>query len=766
MTRPLPPIVRGPITPAALSVRVTAVTPKATVDLFVAGESIGRAASISGGTLWVPILGMLTVGQSVTARQETSGGTSDESAQPVTVVDVPNPLPAPVFVSPLSTCMSRLRLDGLVPGATVLVRQGATVVGKTVAGQSSDFVSIDPSRSLTAGARLEATQEIVVGSAALVSPRVRSLPIVGTNRETSLSPPGIGQPVTACRTSLDFFGMTPSADATVDNEGTPISWLNVASAYNGWGAPTLKQGKLSAKQGFPRCNMESAETTVAVGPPKAPGQPVIQSNPCPKLRKVHLTGLEPGAVVVLSTVVPHPSTPGLVIVTPIGEATASSATEDFDLPVGIEPVTDTGAAVLLTARQTLCGLPSIDAVRVGFATPGGPFGVPTITAPIYECSRRVRVTGAHPSSLLQPFYADTGDPIGDSLLATESGAALPLWFPLAAHRMALVRQVGCDADGDSPVERVADLPNPLAAPIIAEPVRPKAAEVRVSGCVPGARVHLLVNNVVRKSIDTFDANPMIPTADLGLAENDALWAMQTMCTNGSSIEGRPTVVEKGSMAVHVQPNTPITRGTTASVTVFARDADTAVPITGAQVFLNGVLVGQTGVAFALSPTLGQANPTGLVKEPAAHNDASFLIALSDPPPKPKGKLYLNVGPTVLIPNTLRLVSASWNVTTVWTPVQNFAAGSPHTYVTLPDPPPSPADRRVSVVLDTTWEVAGTINGFPFPYQHFKGHVNPNPTLLAWEGADLTASWLVQWGIEYDDDGNPWLLVVTNFQGTQ
>jgi hypothetical protein len=32
--------------------------------------------------------------------------------------------------------------------------------------------------------------------------------------------------------------------------------------------------------------------------------------------------------------------------------------------------------------------------------------------------------------------------------------------------------------------------------------------------------------------------------------------------------------------------------------VSAKDADTGVPITGAQVFLNGALVGQTGVAFA------------------------------------------------------------------------------------------------------------------------------------------------------------------------
>jgi hypothetical protein len=763
MTKPLPPIVHGPITPSNPAVRITAVAPNATVEILVTGASIGSAASISGGTLWVSITGTVTAGQTVTARQKTSGGTSDESAQPVTVVDVPNPLPAPVFVSPLSTCISSLRLDGLVIGATVLVRQGGTVVGKTVAGQPSDFVAMDPTASLTAGARLEATQEIVVSGATLVSPPMLSLPIDGTNREKPLPPPGIGQPVTACRTSLDFFGMTPSADVTVDNNGTPMQWLNVASAYNGWGAPPLKQGKLVAKQRFPRCNMESTETIVPVGPPKAPGQPVIQANPCPKLRKVYLTGLEPNAVVVLSTVVPDPSTPGAVIVTPIGEATASSGSEDFDLPIGIEPVTNTGAAARLTARQTLCGLSGIDAAQVGFATPGGPFGAPTITPKIYECSRRVPVTGAHPSSLLQPFYAG-GAPIGDAVIATGAGAALALWFPLAAQHKVLVRQVGCDADGGSPVEPVTDLPNPLPVPKIAEPVRPKAAGVSVSGCLPGARVHLLVNNVVRKSIDTFDATATIPTADLALAENDALWAMQTLCAKESRIEGQPAIVKKENMTLDVQPGT-VQRGTTANVKVSAKDADTGVPIVGAQIFLNGGLVGQTGVAFAFSPALGQPNPAGVVKEPVAHNDASFSIALTDPPPKPRGKLYLNVGPTILIP-TLRLVSAAWTVATVWTPAQTFTAASPNTNVTLPDPPPAPADQRISVILDTTWEVSGTINGIPFQYQQFKGHMNPNPTLLAWAGKDLTAGWLVLWGIEYDDAGNPWLTVVTNYQGAQ
>ena len=296
-------------------------------------------------------------------------------------------------------------------------------------------------------------------------------------------------------------------------------------------------------------------------------------------------------------------------------------------------------------------------------------------------------------------------------------------------------------------------------------IKLRERRVGVVGCLPGARVHLLVNNVVRKSIDTFDANPTIPTANLALDEKDALWAMQTICEKESSIEGRQTIVTKGNMKLDVQPGT-IQRGTTANVKVSARDADTGVPIAGAQVFLNGALVGQTGVAFAFSPALGQPNPAGVVKEPVAHNDASFSIALTDPPPKPKGKLYLNVAPTVLIPNTLRLVSAAWTVTTVWMPVQTFTAASPNTNVTLPDPPPAPADQRVSVVLDTTWEVAGMINGIPFAYQQFKGHMNPNPTLLAWAGKDLTAGWLVLWEIVYDDAGNAWVVVVTNYQGAQ
>ncbi|EOQ16003.1 hypothetical protein KQ3_04917 [Bacillus cereus B5-2] len=763
MTRPLPPKVHGPITPESPSVKVTLVAKNATVDIFVGGVSIGSTTSSDGGTIWVKLTGAVAPKQEVKARQKTAGGTSDDSVYSVTVSDVPDPLPTPVFVSPLSTCMSRLKLDGLVPGATVLVRQEGKLVGENVVSWTNDSVDIFHNARLTT-TTLQAIQRIG-GSVNLVSEEASSLQIQNTN-DKPLPPPGISQPVIACMTSLDFFGMTPSAEVEVDNEGTPMSWTNVGSAYNGWNAPPFKQGKLVAKQQFPRCNIVSSETEVQVGPPEKPGPPTIQSHPCVKLRTVNLTGLITGAVVEISTVVPDTNNPGKMVITPIGEAVASSTSEDFDLPLGINPVTTTGDAVRLTFRQTLCGLQSDYSSWVNFDTPSGPFEV-KITLPIYECSRKISVTGACFGALLQPFY-DNGDPIGDIVYATDSTVVLNLWFPLVKDHNVKVKQIGCNADGES-FESVKSLPNPLPVPQIVQPVRPHASSVKVSGCIPGARIHLLVNNVVRKSIDTLDSNSLIPTADLELAENEALWVVQTLCTKQSSLEGQQTIVKKGNMVVSVQPNNPIDRGTTVAVTVNAKDTDTSEPIIGAgsQVLLDGKLVGQAGIPFTFSPVIGQPNPVGLVKETVAHNDVSFTITLKDPPPKPKNKLYLNISPTEPIRDTLKLIAANWTVTTAWAPVQTLKANGANAYVTLPDPPPSPANQYVSVVLETSWELYGEVNNEAvFPDQMISGHMDQNPLKIALTGKDITAGWFAQWNMQEDANGFYQMLVVTRSMGIQ
>ena len=101
-------------------------------------------------------------------------------------------------------------------------------VAKAGVVQPSQWIDVDPFASLSGGVPLDARQE--AGSA--VSPSVSSLPIAEVNREINLPAPGLVQPVTACRTSIHFFGMFPSADVTIENEGQSATWFDVAPAFN------------------------------------------------------------------------------------------------------------------------------------------------------------------------------------------------------------------------------------------------------------------------------------------------------------------------------------------------------------------------------------------------------------------------------------------------------------------------------------------------------------------------------------------------------
>ena len=138
------------------------------------------------------------------------------------------------------------------------------------------------------------------------------------------------------------------------------------------GVPLLRQGKLVARQQFPRCGQPSPETVITVGPPVAPAVPEIQANPCSNVARIVVSKLEPGAVVELSTVVPHPTIPGAVVIAGFGEATASKSTGSFDLPATISSTTTSGEPVRLQ-RSTDPLRPGKSSIRVhGFRYARGP----------------------------------------------------------------------------------------------------------------------------------------------------------------------------------------------------------------------------------------------------------------------------------------------------------------------------------------------------------------------------------------------------------
>ena len=106
MAKPMPPTVYGPVTSLNPNVRVTGILPGADVTIFGNGTPLGQATSTTPGEIFVPLIKQPVMGQVITAVQKTSSGTSEPSSQPVIVVDVPNPLPTPVILSALNTCIS------------------------------------------------------------------------------------------------------------------------------------------------------------------------------------------------------------------------------------------------------------------------------------------------------------------------------------------------------------------------------------------------------------------------------------------------------------------------------------------------------------------------------------------------------------------------------------------------------------------------------------------------------------------------------------
>jgi hypothetical protein len=754
MVVPLPPEVHGPITRFSPSVRVTGIVAGATVEVMEDGAVIADHFSTGNGEVWVGV-SVSSVGAAITARQSTEEGTSESSAS-IPVIDIPTPLPLPVFVSPLSTGMSTVRLAGLVPGSEVELRNNGALVGRGTAQDTTAWIWIDPNANLDGGTPIQARQEI----GGVASDWVDSLPMVTLGQETPLPAPGIGQPVTACETSINVSGATPSADLTVDNEGHETTWYSPASAYGAWGASPFKPGTILARQAFPRLGLESLETTVPVGPPSTPPAPTIQSDICPKVAKIKVSNLSAGGLLTVYSRSPDPGNPATIVETAIGVAGITNAVETFNLPTGFAA----GGALALVATQTRCDLVSTKSAPARFEAPGGPHMIPIVAGPLYACARVIVMQSAHIGALVEARSASTGLPLGDPFLVGAPTVFYKPWIPLVEGDEVFIRQFGCNADGDSEApSTVHPLDDPFPMPEIGTPVRPAAPAVYAKGFLRGARAHLLVNGAVRTSIDTQYSDAWIPSGVPALAEHDQLTVVQTLCQQTSNIEQRPVIVTRGRLNVTVSPAAPVIRGTTAQLTVTAADKDTGAAVPGAQVRLNGIIVGSTGTAFAFSPPLGLAAANGIVRSPLQYHDAAFAVALSNPPPT-VARVHLNVGPVVPIPNTLVMKSATWTVTPQWGASQAFTVNGANITLTLPKP--SGGSGNLVITLATTWEVAGHVLGSEFEHAIFNGMMFPAPTTVVWDGSERTIGFWALPEVSDAGDGTPWLNVVAYYQGLQ
>jgi hypothetical protein len=702
------------------------------------------------------------VGEIVTAAQKTGDGVSDSPQLSTTVIDVPNPLPSPVYDSDLVTCGSRVQFAGLIPGARVIMKiNGADVVNTTVS-QLREVVPLLPGTSLSSGTIAQLSQRI--DGTGLTSPVVPSLKVEDAPSGRLLPAPLLAQPLVCGKSFIDFVNTVPGADLEVNNEGIIYSLLNVRSAYRGNFTPSLRSGKLTAKQTMSKCEKDGEAIVLTVAPAPPPGPPKIVSSVCSQIQLIGFEGLVPGAILTLIVRTIDPLTPTIYSEVVVGDYGISSESEDIPFDPSQLANPPVGKKNLLTAHMQLCN-------TVGpYATPvelysGGPAPTPRFAEPLFECSRFLIIENATVGSQLQAFSSSSGQPISDPVIAKSKRPILRTYLPLQMGDKIKVEQRGCDANFDVGPEPVNDLPVPFPVPEIVAPVRPGATTVTTKNCVIGATLYLIVNGSKRTAIEVTAPTISISTGTAGLVEGDKLWAVQALCDRLSSLEGRPVEVNRGKLNVLVKPD-PVTRGVTTAVTVNATDADTGQSVPGAKVILGGLSLGVTGSPFNLLANPGAGSPmTGVVQLPPTYFDAPFAVNLIDPPPVPKDwRLRLVIGPNPLTIG-LTISEAKWKIQPLWGVSAINATGSTQT-VTIPVPPPgTPAsNQKVEVTLEATAFADTVINGILFRGSIVVQVGFPKPATVDFTGKNLLASWLALHQILYDANGIPNLVVSASLTG--
>jgi hypothetical protein len=241
---------------------------------------------------------------------------------------------------------------------------------------------------------------------------------------------------------------------------------------------------------------------------------------------------------------------------------------------------------------------------------------------------------------------------------TPAGLVRP-WFPLVGGDVIRIEQAGCGAPAASADERVNPLPSPLPVPAIVQPVRPGATAVAVKGCLPGARVHLMVDWVVRASIDAWRKDETVHLGS-GLAENAKLWAFQTLCSQSSPQEGPPVIVTKGQLSVEVVPS-EVSGGMAASIVVTVRDAVGGGVLKGLPVQIGGAAVGLSGTAFTWTPPTTGTAASGVVVGGSAYQNAPFTITIRQAVPITLG---LHAGPGAMT-GYAAMTDVEWSVIPAW-----------------------------------------------------------------------------------------------------
>lgn len=519
----LPPRIKGPVSECNSRIWVQGQFPGATVEVVDTdtGLVVASGAPATSPDQFFPVTGTLVPDNELAARQTLGSDASGLAADTVQVQKRPNPVGPVAFATPLMECARCLWLEGLVPGATVEVRDGGVVIGT---GESDFGVArVGLSQAIHSGSATEG-QQTACGIAGALTRPPGPLPPAIPRGERLLPAPTVEQPLTECIHRVTVGDVFPGATVELDRSAGPdlAGCFDMPSLWFGV-SPHLSLGEtLSARQRYPDCEQFSLwSTPVVVGPLEPVPMVEVKDPLCKGGTSVTVCGLKAHARVRI-TVAPPPHAGG----SPVGGTVYEAyAPEDgcFDFPFA--PPGLPGAVVFAT--QELCARQSEPSDFVPIDPAPGALPTPKVTEPLFECATVVHVESLHPGSRVYVVSAALGQ-IGEKpVFNTEEDVTVA---PLLAEGDRIhAYAIGCGMTSPDSAPVTVQRLDRLRPPKVAEPLYSCQGYVRVAEVAPGAWVDIYVNGQWRGREKAGKTEVDVDVQVGVLNEGDYVTARQSLC---------------------------------------------------------------------------------------------------------------------------------------------------------------------------------------------------------------------------------------------
>lgn len=697
----VPAKIIGPISPLSGSVQAEHVLPDAVVGIMVNGTAINRTQTTTSNVVEIPLAGYsLQPNDVVTVVWSLLGETSKPSL-PESVLSYPRDLPAPVFLSSVHTAVDWLTIGGLYPGATVEVLAGNNTVIGGPDTASFAALQLDIRNSVSAGDVLQAVQTVMVpGVGPVVSTRGTSLPVEPRFlREEPLNQPVIIGPIHECAGAVLVGGAVPGCFVELRTGGDSFEYRAVGETF--WALlPKAAHAPASfeAVALLRRLGRQSiASVPVTVDPSQSLETPMLAPaiQYCPLTVSLTASHMSPGTEISFEM-------RGAAGTTALGRAGAPTDSTSATYYLGdlspLVPTVPPYPSIVLVERA--CSL-SAESNAVHVWQPSSLQEVPPgfFTPPV-ACAWWLNVLNV--GGCVITVHSDAVDwPVLAYWKMTDMEGWLPLNRSLRAGEHVWVTiESGCVPENLRKSDRVKVQDHgDLNALRLDEPIRPGLnRRVWISGTVPGARVHVFVNDVLRTSV--WATGPISSTLLEVIVGNlaggkrdepgDKVKVCQEMC--GEISEFSPAVsAQMGEMSLEISPDF-VVRGQSSPVTIHARDAATGTIFlyTGgvSPVYGPSGFVGYTNQPFTVTASGGSATPIRFTVTAEGYTSGFVDLPIHEPAPPPPATLSIKSQSAIGVQNQV-IKEIEW--TLIGGNQKFVGSGKPNTTsclvsVALPTPP--------------------------------------------------------------------------------